>query len=67
MSTTTTPLLDHWAPPADAGHPVAVLASTFALDEDSRGCCLPGAFLLLNAATLVVLLAACALQLFAGW
>lgn len=34
MSTTTTPLLDHWAPPADAGHPVAVLATTFALDED---------------------------------
>lgn len=34
MSATTTPLLDHWAPPADAGRPVAVLATTFALDED---------------------------------
>lgn len=34
MSTKTAPLLDHWAPPADAGAPVAVLATTFALEPD---------------------------------
>ncbi|GAA1741620.1 hypothetical protein SAMN06265174_103316 [Dietzia kunjamensis subsp. schimae] len=34
MSKTTTPLLDYWAPPPDAGRPVAVLATTFVLQPD---------------------------------